>query len=97
MKMDREIKTTPGIGPSTCRRNLNVENAADQLNIATDDLADAIGNLESTLEPLLGPERPCDIGSEREQGESQVGERVLAQANRIRLYAARIHELIDRL
>lgn len=82
---------------SSCRRSLNVESAASNLSGAVEELGCAMGELEVALEPLLSCERPCPIGEDREAGPSQVADRVMSDAARVRQHANRIRELIERL
>lgn len=85
------------VGPVAVRRNLNVENATSDLDDAVAGLREAVEALEHHLSPLLAPERPCDAGCDRAQGESEVAERILTNADRTRQSSARIRELIERL
>lgn len=84
-------------GAPSCRRNLNVENAVNDLDGAVADLREALEALEHHIAPLLGSERPQEVGGDRTQGESDLAERILCNADRIRARSARIRELIDRL
>lgn len=85
------------IGQMAARRNLNVENATNQLEGAVSDMREAVEALEAHLQPLLATERPCGIGEDRQQGESEVAERIISSADYVRGASARIRELIDRL
>jgi hypothetical protein len=82
---------------SAVRRNLNVENATNDLDDAVAGLREAVEALENHLAPLLSPEHPRGPCWDRAQGESDLAERILAQADRTRQSSDRIRELIDRL
>lgn len=82
---------------NSCRRSLNVERATNDLEGTVSDMRDAMEALESHLVPLLSPERPSDIGEDRQQGESEIAERIISSADRVRSVSARIRDLIERL
>lgn len=85
------------IGQMAVRRNLNVENATNDLDGAVADLREAVEALENHLAPLLAPERQCGDCENRTQGDSEVAERILSKADSVRSSSYRIRELIDRL
>lgn len=92
------IKAKPyAVSENSVRRNLNVESATNELDGAVAHLREAVSALESNLAPLLAPERPCDIANDRAQGESELAERILSNAERTRQSSERIHDLIQRL
>lgn len=79
------------------RRNLNVENAASELDRSVIDLHEAVEALEHHLEPLLACKSPVSAGEERRKGESELAERILSNADSISSRSARIRDLIERL
>jgi len=97
--MSTMIQTAKGsIGQAAApRRNLNVELATNTLDGAVADLREAIEALEHHLAPLLAPERPEASGLCRERGDSELAERIMADADAIQSRTARLRELIDRL
>ena len=82
---------------SAVRRNLNVETATNALDSAAGDLVEAVNALEERLAPLLSNERPYETGDDRAEGDSELSERILSVADRVRGRTARIRDLIDRL
>ena len=92
------IKAKPyAVSENSVRRNLNVESATNELDGAVADLREAVSALESHLAPLLAPEFPYGVGNDRAQGESELAERILSNADRTRKSSERIHYLIHRL
>lgn len=79
------------------RRNLNVENATNDLDAATSLLREAISDLAEHLGPILAPERPHEPGKDRSEGDSEVAERILTNIDRVQGVTDRIRDLIARL
>lgn len=76
---------------------LNVERAAMTLKADVDRLTAAVDSLEERLAPLLSEPHPPLPNSVRDVAESSVAEGILVSADRIRLRADQILELIGRL
>lgn len=93
------MKTTSNLTmPEPCIRNtLGIEKSVDILDGRMRDLCDAIGALESFLEPLLSPESEQESGLGRAPADSQVSERIILNADAAGRYSGRIRTLIDRL
>lgn len=96
--MGQHFLKSPDMEKSVAHR-LNVERAASDLDISVDDLGDAITALETTLRPLLSPERPCEVSkvAPRDTGESPLAEHIKMKDDAIRYAAYRIRDLIERL
>jgi hypothetical protein len=94
---DNVMLKSSAMSPAPCRRNLNVESAANVLDSAIADLNDAVDALNSHLQPLLSDERPSTAAEDRERGGSEVADRIMSSADQIRCRTARIRDLIDRL
>ena len=82
---------------SAVRVALNVERAADSLDVSVDELRAAVSVLEDVINPLLGSPAPPPIREECPTGESEFADRILRHATEVESFTYRIRALTARL
>lgn len=86
-------------GPSTCRRNLNVEHLAAAVENSVQELLSELDELASMLDPIMSQEETflAPKGECRPTGSSILGERLLSSSDRIDSVVSQIRSIKSRL